>query len=362
MIPSCEYCGVQVQDLSGICRSCAAVIPAAVIEQYRQSLQPQQPNNNILGDLGNSLGNMLADKGINLNGILEVEEINGWSDFKNTILEDVGVEDWHDTEDANGFAHQPMPANVRRRNPLKWIIALVVIVVALRNSGIMPNAFRFVTNMSGITSIADIASFSDMPSLIDLHITDIIADTPATPTPTPTPTPPPPSAPRYFSGTGDDVLVLEPFTGTYVFVITGNPYASHFAVHAHGEWPNLLVNTLTEYTGTVFNREQDSATLEITATGDWTVQQRPLTEMRYIQAGMTIQGTGDEVLQVLSHGSTATIEGNEAERHFAVVGHGSRHNLMVNTTSPYNGRVMLRGTYDILEISAVGDWTITFEE
>jgi len=310
-----------------------------------------------LGDIGTSIGNILKDKGINLNGILEGEDIESWFDTKSAILEDEDVEGWFDAEEAEDFNLQPMPVNVRRRNPLKWIITLVVIIVVLRNSGIIPDAFRFASNISSITSAVDIASFADIASLVDLDITDIISDTPATPTPTP----PPPSEPRFFSGTGDDVLVLEPFVGTYVFIVSGNSYERHFAVHAHGAWPNLLVNTTAEYTGIVFNSEQDCATLEITATGDWTVEQRPLIEMRYIQTGMTISGTGDEILQVLSHGSTATIEGNEANRHFAVVGHGSRHNLMVNATSPYSGRVMLRGTYEILEISAVGDWTITFE-
>jgi len=178
----------------------------------------------------------------------------------------------------------------------------------------------------------------------------------------PTPTPaPPPSEPRIFSGTGADVIALDDFVGTYVFVVRGNPDARHFSIWGYGAGRNLLVNTTMVYDGIVFNRDQDTSLLEITAHGDWSIEQRSLSEMRTIQTGTTVTGTGDEVLQVLSHGQTATIEGNAGGRHFSIWGHGNRRSLLVNTTNVYSGRVMLRNSYTILEISAVGDWSITFE-
>jgi len=166
---------------------------------------------------------------------------------------------------------------------------------------------------------------------------------------------------RKFTGSGDNVITLEPFWGTYVFAISGNEASRHFSVHAHGERRSLLVNTTSPYEGITFTAHQGTTSLEISATGNWVIEQRPLEDMRTISTGETITGSGDEVLRILSHGQTATVTGNRVERHFSVHSHGERRNLLVNTTSEYSGRVMLRGTYTILEISAVGDWSIAFE-
>lgn len=166
---------------------------------------------------------------------------------------------------------------------------------------------------------------------------------------------------RIFTGSGDDVILLEAFPGPYVFVVTGNDADRHFAVHAHGSRRSLLVNTTSPYSGITLTDNQDTEMLEVTAVGDWTIEQRSLSDMRTISEGETIIGSGDEVIKILSHGQTAEIEGNEAGRHFAVRSHGARRNLLVNTTSQYTGRVVLRGSYTILEVTAVGDWSITFE-
>jgi len=166
---------------------------------------------------------------------------------------------------------------------------------------------------------------------------------------------------RIFTGSGDEVVTLAPFPEAYVFVISGNDSARHFAVRAHGERSTLLVNTTAPYQGITFAQGQDSTTLEVTAVGSWTITQQPLSAMRSISEGETITGSGDEILRILSHGQTATIEGNNVGRHFAVRSHGARRSLLVNTTNEYSGRVMLRGEYTMLEITAVGDWSITFE-
>jgi len=166
---------------------------------------------------------------------------------------------------------------------------------------------------------------------------------------------------RTFSGSGDDVITLTPFDGTYVFRISGNEADRHFSVWARGDRNSLLVNTSSPYTGITYNQHQNTQILEITAVGDWTIEQLPISSMRSISTGQTITGTGDEVLRIASQGESAVIEGNNAERHFSVWARGNRNNLLVNTSNEYSGRVLLRDTYTLLEISAVGDWSITFE-
>jgi len=184
---------------------------------------------------------------------------------------------------------------------------------------------------------------------------------PPAPVETPVAAPGDATEPRIFTGSGDDVITLTPFPEPHVFVISGNEGGRHFAVHAHGDRRSLLVNTTSAYSGITFVSNHDTETLEVSAVGSWTIEQRALSEMRSVSTGQTISGTGDEVLQIASHGQTATVTGNSEGRHFAVHAHGSRRSLLVNTTSEYDGRVMLRGNYTVLEISAVGDWSIALE-
>jgi len=76
-------------------------------------------------------------------------------------------------------------------------------------------------------------------------------------------------------------------------------------------------------------------------------------------------GSGDDVIQVEKPEEGPVmlyIEGNEAERHFAVTGFDENDNqteLFVNTTSYYEGITLdPDGTTVLLEINAEGPWTV----
>ena len=73
------------------------------------------------------------------------------------------------------------------------------------------------------------------------------------------------------------------------------------------------------------------------------------------------KGTGDSIVLIDTSATMATIEGNAAEKHFAMKSYGDRKNLMVNTTDAYTGTVMVKYNPSILEVNAVGDWSIILE-
>ena len=58
---------------------------------------------------------------------------------------------------------------------------------------------------------------------------------------------------------------------------------------------------------------------------------------------------------------TAHIVGNADGRYFGVIGYGEHYDLLVNTTDPYDGRVIVGSQITIVEVSAEGNWEITFE-
>lgn len=166
-----------------------------------------------------------------------------------------------------------------------------------------------------------------------------------------------------FTGTGDDVLELAPYDGIYVFYITGNAAGNHFSVTTYdenGNYGELLVNTTDPYIGMVLEEAQSAAMLEISATGDWKITQTSVYGFTPYKAGDTISGTGDGVFRVVNAGKTAQITGNSEGRHFAVHGYGATSSdLLVNTTDPYEGTVMLKCDPVLMTVNAVGEWSIT---
>lgn len=170
--------------------------------------------------------------------------------------------------------------------------------------------------------------------------------------------------PVVYTGSGDDVVTLDPFEGVWIMEITGNDQGRHFAVSgydASGNSTELFVNTTDPYHGIVMDPYLKTETLEISATGDWKVEVKSAFELDTIASGETYSGSGDSVLLVMSSGKTAHIAGNADGRHFAVIAYGDSGDLLVNTTDPYDGKVMIKNDPVILVINAEGDWSITFD-
>ncbi len=185
-----------------------------------------------------------------------------------------------------------------------------------------------------------------------------------TPAPTNTPTLTP--TPIVLTGTGDAIVDVEKESGPALVHITGNASSSHFAVinyDANNEQIDLLVNTTDTYDGVRpldFLDGQQTYRFEVKATGVWTIEVLPLSSIHKLVIPGEVSGTGDYVFAI-NGGTpdTAVITGNANSRHFAVLGYGSTKDLLVNTTDPYNGTVLLSSDLIIIEVDSESDWTIT---
>lgn len=185
-----------------------------------------------------------------------------------------------------------------------------------------------------------------------------------TPAPEPEPEPEPyiPPDPVVYSGSGDDVIAIEPYEDLYVFRIEGNSGANHFAVTCYdenGEYLELLVNTTAPYSGVVVDPSQTTAMMEVKATGPWSITVDSIYSTPSVFPGETFSGTGDAIFITDGQAKTADISGNYGENHFAVIAYSDYSELLVNTTDPYNGTVMLPQNAGIYEVKATGDWIIT---
>lgn len=187
-----------------------------------------------------------------------------------------------------------------------------------------------------------------------------------TDTPEPTLTPTPAPEPIILTGSGDDIVDVEKWPGPALARITGNSASAHFAVinyDADGNQIDLLVNTTDPYTGMRpldLLDNQHTTRFEVMATGDWTIEVLPFLEnATQVEVPGTVSGTGDSVLILLAEAATATVTGNTAGSHFAVIGYGGLFpDLLVNTTDPYEGEVLVDRNSRVFVVTAVGDWTI----
>lgn len=189
-----------------------------------------------------------------------------------------------------------------------------------------------------------------------------------TPLPTPTHTPTP--EPITFSGSGDSVLDFDLNGEPAIIHIKGNESGRYFSVESFdetGESIDLLVNTTDPYDGyrpLDWLDDEYSTRLQVKASGSWTIEIFPIAQSPEIQRHIlsipgTYNGNGDDIV-VLVDGTPdlATIKGNAGGNYFGVIGYGDRREFLVNTTSPYEGTVIISNNTYALEIVAEGDWSI----
>ena len=175
---------------------------------------------------------------------------------------------------------------------------------------------------------------------------------------------------KTYTGTGDDVVALDPIDDWFVFEIEGNKDEAYFGVIAYdknGQRLTALVNTTDSYHGIVYDKTQSVTTLEVNAKNSWSISVKSLYDCQYGMKGTTVKGTGDDVILFYSdkgRSATATIKGNTGEDYFGIIGYdksGNRIAAYVNTTDKYDGKVLLKGEPVIFEINATGEWEIHFE-
>lgn len=171
--------------------------------------------------------------------------------------------------------------------------------------------------------------------------------------------------PIIYEGSGDDVIDIEKTEeGPIILYIEGNQGGGHFAVKGFAsddKSTELFVNTTDSYSGTTLDPSGETILLEISSNGSWRIESQSARSMRMVESPGMIEGTGDEVVLVQGNTSKANITGNAAGSHFAVRGYNPSSNLLVNTTDVYEGTVRMDSDTFLLEITAVGDWSIDLE-
>lgn len=169
--------------------------------------------------------------------------------------------------------------------------------------------------------------------------------------------------PVVYTGSGDDVIEIEPPTAMFVLKITGNSVSNHFGVKGYdtqGNPTELFVNTTEPYTnGVTIDSTFMTTTLEIKATGEWSITVIPVQSLEKIETGTLKEGSGDQVFLISGNPHRANITGNSGAHYFGVIAHdASGRDVLVNTTEPYEGSVIISSDAVILEVKSEDSWKI----
>ena len=182
--------------------------------------------------------------------------------------------------------------------------------------------------------------------------------------PSPTITLIPEPDPVTFTGSGDSIVDFYNHFEIAIVHITGNAASRFFAVINYDDSGNkidVLVNTTDPYDGIrpLDFGENRTVRFEVQAIGDWKIEVLPFSMAHTLNVPGVITGNGDDVI-LLASGTPdlATVKGNEASRFFAVIGYGHGKDVLVNTTEPYQGTVILKPDTLVLEVQANGKWSI----
>jgi len=186
------------------------------------------------------------------------------------------------------------------------------------------------------------------------------------PTEIPTTQPATLSEPIVITGNGDRVVDVQKGIEPAIIQITGNAGGRYFGVTNYGsdnQQIDLLVNTTDVYDGfrpLDFYDDDHTTRLQIEAVGDWKIEILPLLAARVLSVPGNIQGSGDDVFLLTgANPDLANITGNSGGRYFGVFSYGlSGGDLLVNTTDPYDGTVIVDRDSLVIEVQAIGTWSI----
>lgn len=178
----------------------------------------------------------------------------------------------------------------------------------------------------------------------------------------------PPLEPIVLEGSGDDVVVLDSPVSLAAMDVNANDSGRYFGIKpilATGEAGISLVNTTDPFDGTVLllGTDQDAiAGFEVSSNGPWSFVIKSIAEVPFLGQSETIEGSGDALVRLDETVglTTITVTGNSEGRYFGVRPHGATYSFsVINTTDPYTGTVRLDPGTLLLEITAIGSWSIS---
>jgi hypothetical protein len=173
--------------------------------------------------------------------------------------------------------------------------------------------------------------------------------------------------PLTLEGSGDDVVLLDDPLSLAAIEVFGNESGRYFSISpilSSGETAGSLVIATEPVNGTVLLDAVESNAVqgfEISASGPWTLVIKSIAEVPILGPGATLEGAGHALVRIYPTPGliTLSVTGNEGGRYFSVRSHGDQPRSVILSADPYAGSVRLEPGTTLLEITAIGPWSIT---
>jgi hypothetical protein len=171
-------------------------------------------------------------------------------------------------------------------------------------------------------------------------------------------------------GYGDNIVTWNGNGGIISFKHTGSGYVGVTTYGINGEYIDLLVNEVGNYSGNhlfgIWSGE-DVSEFEIQADGSWEISLKSVSSGAKKVSGTSISGIGADVINATSACEYNKIQiSNNGDGYFGVWAISPKslfpEDLLVNEVGTYSGVVRLPEDFELIVVEADGNWQINFQK
>lgn len=164
-------------------------------------------------------------------------------------------------------------------------------------------------------------------------------------------------------GNGDDVVTIPDGASCSIMDIeySGSRNFSIWLLDSKNDNLDLLVNTIGDYKGTVTslqNASKEPASLQISASGPWSVKFYPIASAPVLKSGESYSGDKVVIYEGTSINNIEITNAGKSNFNIWAMNEDGRFDLLVNEIGDYSGKVPLKFTSGVFIVSSEGEWSI----
>lgn len=167
-----------------------------------------------------------------------------------------------------------------------------------------------------------------------------------------------------YTGSGEGQLIIDDIPGAWVlyaecdsegpFNVTG--------YDPNGNLARFFVTSAAPYTGTSIDISFVTTRIDVSASGDWRIEIRPLIDCDTIKTGDPLVSSGDTVLRIDGTPKTIEIHKDPDDSDFYAATIGTRYNILAKPETTADSTKTCNDDPQYLIVSSSGEWGIQFND